>query len=184
MKSREESKALLAEYVKSPSLLNHCNMVAFAMESYAKSLGLPQEEIETWWTAGLLHDLDWEMFPDLHPGKAVSEILPKLGYQNQVLEAIKAHAPDRTGKVPEADIERYLFACDEICGFINAVSLIRPTKFAGMEVKSITKRLKEPRFAANVSREDITKGAELINKPLEDHISFLLSAFENWQGIQ
>lgn len=177
MPSRDESINLLHEYVKNPSLLNHCEMVAKAMEAYAQSLNLSAEEIEEWWTAGLLHDLDWEMYPDEHPNKAINDILPQKGYSQNILDAIAAHGPDRTGKKPETQIERYLFACDELSGFLNAASLVRPTKFEGMEVKSITKRLKEPKFAANVSREDISKGAELLGKPIEEHIQFLINVF-------
>lgn len=177
MNTRQESIELLNQYIKNPSLLNHCNMVAKAMESYAMSMNLSDSEIEEWWAAGLLHDLDWEMYPDEHPNKAVDEILPPLGYPQSVIDAIKAHGPDRTGKEPETLIERYLFACDELSGFINAVSLVRPTKFEGMEAKSVIKRLKDKAFAANVSREDIKKGAELIQKDLNDHVSFLITVF-------
>lgn len=177
MPTRDESENLLNEYITSPSLLNHCSMVAKAMEAYARNLNLEDSEVEEWWTAGLLHDLDWEKYPNEHPNKACNEILPSLGYSERIINAIKAHAEDRTGKKPETDIEKYLFASDEISGFIYAASLVRPTGLDGMEVKSVTKRLKEKSFAANVSREDILEGAELIGKPLEEHIQFLLNVF-------
>ena len=177
MKSKEESEKLLAEYIKNEALFHHCKMVATACEAYAKELGKTEKEIDEWWTAGLLHDLDWEMYPDEHPNKAVNEILPPLGYSQEVLEAIKAHAPERTGKKPETELERYLFACDELSGFMHAVSLMRPTGFDGMKVKSVTKKLKTLNFAANVSRDDIQEGAELINKPLNEHIQFLIGVF-------
>lgn len=179
MITREESLKLLNEYVKSASLLNHCMMVAKAMEGYAKSKNLSSEEVEIWWAAGLLHDLDWELYPDEHPNKAVNEILPPLGYSIELIEAIKAHGPERTGKQPETQIERYLFACDELSGFINAVSLVRPTKLEGMEPKSVIKRLKDNHFAANVSREDIKKGCELIEKDISEHAAFLISVFQS-----
>lgn len=174
---REKSKKLLREYIDSESLLNHSEMVAQAMEAYARHLGKTGQEIEEWWTAGLLHDLDWEKYPDEHPSKAVNEILPNHGYSEQVIEAIKAHAPDRTGKEPETEMERYLFASDELSGFMNAVSLMRPNKFEDMKVKSVTKKLKDAKFAANVPREDINKGAELIGKELRDHIAFMIDVF-------
>lgn len=177
--NREESKALLYEYIDSDSLLNHCEMVAHAMEAYAKELGKSAEVIEEWWSAGLLHDVDWEKFPDEHPNKAVDEILPKAGYSDSVIQAVRAHAPERTGKEPEAEIERYLFACDELSGFMNAVSLMRPNGFEDMKVKSVTKKLKDARFASNVPREDIRKGAKLIEKDLNSHIQFLIEAFKN-----
>lgn len=180
MPNREESIILLEKYIKNPSLLNHSKMVAHAMESYAKKFALKSDEIDIWWSAGLLHDLDWEQYPDEHPNYACKNILTSEGYPEVVINAIKAHAPERTGKQPESLIERCLFACDEICGFINAVSLIKPDRFKSIEVKSITKRLNEPRFAANVSREDINKGAELLEIKLEDHIKFLLDAFKDW----
>ncbi|GAB5408914.1 MAG: HDIG domain-containing protein [Balneolaceae bacterium] len=177
MIDREISIRLLNKYVEGESLNQHSRMVALAMEAYAKSLNKDIEEIEEWWTAGLLHDLDWEKFPDEHPNEAVENILPPLGYSKKILEAIRAHAPERTGKEPESEIERYLFACDELSGFINAVSLMRPTIFDGMKVKSVTKKLKTLNFAANVPRKDIQKGADLINKPLNEHIQFLVSVF-------
>lgn len=174
---RAKSKKLLQEYIESESLLNHSEMVAQAMEAYARHLGKDDQEIEEWWTAGLLHDLDWEKYPDEHPLKAVGEILPSHGYSEQVIEAIKAHAPERTGKEPGTEIERYLYACDELSGFMNAVSLMRPNKFEDMKVKSVTKKLKDAKFAANVPRKDIKKGADLINKELRDHISFMIDVY-------
>lgn len=175
--TREDSKDLLKSYIESESLLNHSIMVAQAMEAYARHLKKEEAEIEEWWTAGLLHDLDWEKYPDEHPNKAVNEILPENGYSEDVIEAIRAHAPDRTGKEPETEIERYLFACDELSGFMNAVSLMRPNKFEDMKVKSVTKKLKDSKFAANVPREDIKKGASLIDTELNDHIAFMIDVY-------
>ncbi len=177
-KERERSEELLKQYIESESLLNHCKMVAQAMEAYANHLNRTEQEKEEWWTAGLLHDLDWEKYPEEHPNKAVEEILPKHGYSREVIEAIKAHAPERTGKEPESEMERYLFACDELSGFMNAVSLMRPNKFDDMKVKSVTKKLKDSKFAANVPREDIKKGAALIGKELRDHIQFMINVFK------
>lgn len=180
MPSRKESEGLLKEYIESESLRQHCQMVALSMEEYAKFLQKSEDEIDKWWTAGLLHDLDWEKFPDEHPNKAVDEILPPLSYSNEVIAAIKAHAPERTGKEPETEIERYLFACDELSGFMNAVSLMRPNGFSDMKVKSVKKKLKDKRFAANVPRSDIKKGADLIGKDLSEHIQFLIGVFKNY----
>ena len=177
MIAREKSLELLNNYVEGESLNQHCRMVAEAMEAYAVDLGKEEEEIEEWWAAGLLHDLDWEKFPNDHPNKAVNDILPEFGYSQSILNAIKAHAPDRTGKKPETEIERYLFACDELSGFMNAVSLLRPTGFDGMKVKSVTKKLKTLNFAASVPREDIRQGADLIEKELNEHIQFLINVF-------
>jgi predicted hydrolase (HD superfamily) len=154
-------------------------MVAMAMEAYAEKLGKSPQETDEWWAAGLLHDLDWEKFPDEHPNKATEEILPEHGYPDSVVNAVRAHAPERTGKSPEAEIERYLFACDELSGFMNAVSLMRPNGFSDMKVKSVKKKLKDKRFAENVPREDILKGAGLIGAELGDHIQFLINVFRS-----
>lgn len=182
MPDRSESLQLLEQYIENENLRRHCKMVAMATEAYARELGKTQQEIEKWWTAGLLHDLDWEKFPEEHPRKAVEEILPDAGYSKEVIEAVEAHAPDRTGKEPETEIERYLFACDELSGFMYAVSLMRPNGFLDMKVKSVTKKLKDKRFAESVPREDIRKGADLINKPLKDHIRFLIDVFKSlWE---
>lgn len=175
--SREHSVNLLQTYIEAENLRQHCHMVADAMEAYARQLGKAEPEIEQWWAAGLLHDLDWEKFPEDHPAKAVNELLPQAGYPESVIDAVKAHAPERTGKKPDTEIERYLFACDELSGFMNAVALMRPNGFSDMRVKSVTKKLKDKRFAENVPREDIRKGAELIDKPLNEHIQFLIDLF-------
>lgn len=177
MNTRTESEELLKEYVENESLRHHCFMVAEAMEHYALLQGKEAEEVEEWWTAGLLHDLDWEKFPDEHPHKAINEILPNYDYPVNVLLAIKAHAPERTGKEPESEIERYLFACDELSGFMHAVSLMRPNGFEGMKVKSVKKKLKTLKFAESIPREDIQKGADLIGKNLKDHIHTLIDVF-------
>lgn len=177
MPVREDSRHLLESYIESESLRQHSEMVAFAMEGYAKALNKPKAEVEEWWNAGLLHDLDWEKYPDEHPNKAVNEILPEHGYSESVISAIRAHAPEQTGKEPESEIERYLFACDELSGFMNAVSLMRPNGFSDMKVKSVKKKLKDKRFAENVPRKDIQKGADLIERELNDHIQFMINLF-------
>lgn len=170
--ARTDAQKLLAEYIQNEALAHHCTMVGQAMEAYAKELG---EDTELWYQTGLLHDLDWEMYPDEHPNKAITEILA--AYPQALKDAIAAHAPDRTGKQPETTIEKYLFACDELSGLMHAVSLMRPNGFADMEVKSVKKKLKDKSFAANVSRDDINQGFELISKTPEEHIGFLISVF-------
>lgn len=172
--SRAAAEKLLAEYIKNDALTHHCRMVARAMEAYAQALG---EEAELWYQTGLLHDLDWEMYPDEHPNKAITEILKD--YPESLKQAIAAHAPDRTGKHPETTIEKYLFACDELSGIMHAVSLMRPNGFSDMEVKSVKKKLKDKSFAANVSRDDIIQGMELIGKTPEEHIGFLIEVFKS-----
>lgn len=178
MKTRAESVELLESYIQNENLRNHCRMVAAAMEAYAHELDKFQEEIEAWWTAGLLHDLDWEKYPEEHPAKAVEEILPEAGYPEEIINAVEAHAPERTGREPEMEIERYLFACDELSGFMNAVSLVRPNGFADMKISSVTKKLKDKSFAADVPRDHIQKGADLIDTDLKEHIAFLIEVFK------
>ncbi len=172
--SRDQSEKLLEQYVKNPALQNHCRMVARSMEASAKALG---EDAELWYQAGLLHDLDWEAFPDEHPNKALKELLNE--YPQELKDAIAAHAPQRTGKSAETLIEKYLFANDELSGFMNAVSLMRPDRFKGMETKSVKKKLKDKSFAANVSREDIQQGFGLIGKEPDEHIQFLITVFSS-----
>lgn len=178
MPNRDQSRTLLKSYISSDNLQLHCEMVATAMEGYATLMDKSNDETEKWWAAGLLHDLDWEKYPDLHPKKAVEDILPKHGYSDEIIGAIEAHAPVRTGREPVTEMERFLFACDELSGFMNAVSLMRPNGFSDMKVKSVTKKLKDKRFAESVPREDISKGADLIEIELRDHIQNLISFFK------
>lgn len=174
---RSKAEELLVEWIENENLQHHCRMVATAVEAYAKELGKDEATIENWWLAGLLHDIDWEKKPEEHPNFALANIFPNYDLDDEITEAIKAHAPERTGKEPETEIERYLFACDELSGFMHAVSLMRPTAFDGMKAKSVTKKLKDAKFAASVSRADIQKGADLIGKPLNEHIEFLAKVF-------
>jgi len=180
MLDRTSAQTLLETHISSASLRRHCEMAAQAMEAYASALGKSNEEIETWFLAGLLHDLDWEKWPDEHPNYALQNLLPAAGANQDILDAISAHAPQRTGHVLLAsnpEIERYLFACDEICGFLDAVAKVRPEGYTGMKVSSVKKKLKDKAFAAGVSREDVAQGAELIGKPIEEHIEFLVGVF-------
>lgn len=172
--SRDQSLALLKSHVKNQALVDHCLTVAAAMAAYAQDLG---ENEELWYQSGLLHDVDWEEFPDEHPNKAVAEWLDE--YPSELRNAILAHAPGRTGKMPETILEKYLFACDELSGFMHAVALMRPGGFSDMKPKSVKKKLKDKSFAANVSREDITQGFELIGKSPDEHITFLIDVFRN-----
>lgn len=177
--NKSKTLELLDTFIENENLKIHCLMVGEAMKAYALKLGKEEKEIREWWEAGVLHDLDWEKYPDEHPNKAVNEILPEQGYSGKVIEAVKAHAPERTGKYPETEMERYLFACDELSGFMKAVSLMRPNEFEDMKVKSVRKKLKDKRFAASVPREDIQKGAQIIDMELSDHIAFLIEVFRN-----
>jgi len=171
--SREQNKQLLEKYIINPHLLHHCYLVASALEAYAKQL---EQDVELWWATGLLHDLDWEMFPDEHPKKAIKDLLKD--YPQELKDAIASHAPDRTGHQPQNTLDKYLFACDELSGLMHAVSLMRPNGFADMKPKSIKKKLKDKSFATNVSRQDISHGFELIGKSADEHIGFLIAVFQ------
>lgn len=171
--TKHDAQTLMEKHITSEALRHHSLMVARALEAYAQSLG---EDQDLWYITGLLHDVDWEEFPEEHPNKAVNEWLGD--YPTELREAIKAHAPERTGKKAETLLDKYLFASDELSGLMHAVSLMRPNGFADMEVKSVKKKLKDKSFATNVSREDIQQGAELIGKPLEEHITFLINTFQ------
>lgn len=175
--TREVAHHLLQQYIDNAALRRHCEMVAAAMEAYAQKLGHDPVTINNWYLAGLLHDLDWEKYPEQHPNYALEYILPEHGVQKEVLAAIAAHAPERTGKQPQSEIERYLFACDEISGFLDAVAKIRPNGFDDMKWSSVKKKMKASAFAANVPREDMQRGAELISTPLNEHVEFLISVF-------
>lgn len=174
--NRSSAQSLLQQYIQSVSLQHHCEMVAQAMAAYAVKL---KQDKEIWYITGLLHDLDWEMFPDEHPRQAINEILPAAGASAEIIGAIAAHAPQRTGKQPQTLLEHHLFACDEICGFLDAVIKIRPNGFADLKWSSVNKKLKDKRFAANVSRDDIRQGAQLIETPLADHVDFLIEIFKS-----
>ena len=171
--SRQKTEQLLREYIKNEALAHHCQMVADAMEAYAKKLG---EDEELWYQVGLLHDLDYEMFPDEHPHKAINELLND--YPQVVKDATAAHAPDLTGRQPQTLMEKYLFACDELSGLMHAVSLMRPGGFSDMKPKSVKKKIKDKSFAAKVNRDDIRKGFELIGLEPDEHILFLIETFK------
>lgn len=171
--SRARSEQLLTEFISNQNLIHHCHMVATALGAYAVHL---QADEELWYQTGLLHDLDWEKFPDEHPNHATQTLLS--GYPQALIDAVASHAPNRSGRQPQSKLDKYLFACDELAGFMHAVSLMRPNGFADMKPKSIIKKLKDKSFASNVNRDDIYHGAELINTSLSDHIAFLINVFQ------
>jgi putative nucleotidyltransferase with HDIG domain len=170
------SENLLHKYIKSENLRKHCYAVEAAMRHYARTLN---EDEERWAAAGLLHDLDWEMYPDTHPNTAVP-ILEEEGYNKEIIDAILGHAyPDRTSVPRESTLAKYLFACDEITGFITAYSYMKEGGLNNVEPKSIKKKMKDKAFAKNVNREDILKGAEEINVDLDQHLLNVINAMKN-----
>jgi putative nucleotidyltransferase with HDIG domain len=169
--TREEAWSLVCEHTASESLRRHMQCVEACMRGYAGRLG---EDEELWALAGLLHDFDYEAHPDEHPLWGLA-VLEKLGIEEAVRRAIAAHYEAKTGVAPESAVERHLVACDEISGFVVAVTYVRPSKdVRDVEVKSVLKKLKEPAFAAGVSREDVLHGCDLIGLPLEEHVGNVL----------
>lgn len=172
--SREEDLKLLREYTQSDSLIKHMLAVESAMRAYATKFG---EDVEKWGRVGLLHDFDYERWPDPpdHPLKG-SEILTERGYPDDVIYAIKSHADYLEDCPRVAPMDKALYACDELCGFIMACALVRPTRLEGLKAKSVRKKLKTATFAASVNRDDITNGAEDFGVELNEHIEFCVAA--------
>jgi predicted hydrolase (HD superfamily) len=166
--TRENAWSLLTEYTKNESLLKHALAVEAAVRGYARLFG---EDEAGWAIVALLHDFDYERWPSLedHPFRG-SEILKEKGYPDWVIRAILSHA-DYSGVPRESRLEKTLFACDELAGFVTAASLVRPSKSVlDLEATSVVKRMKDKAFARGVKREDLRAGAELLGLPLEEHI--------------
>jgi putative nucleotidyltransferase with HDIG domain len=168
--------SILKEYTKSDSLLKHAYAVETCVRAYAKKYG---ENEEYWGDVALLHDFDYEKFPtaEEHPFKG-SEILKEKGFDETFRDAIVSHA-SYSGIPRDTMLKKALFACDEIAGFITAVTYVRPSKSVDeVEVKSVKKKMKDKAFAKSVSREDIINGAELLGVPLDEHIEFCINAMK------
>lgn len=178
MDNLNKSEDLMHSYVKSESLRKHMYAVSEAMRQYAKKYGGDEEK---WAVVGLLHDFDWEIHPNAeeHPIKG-AEILREKGYSEEIIKAILSHA-DYTGVKRDTLMEKALFACDELGGFLIACALIQPTKkLADVKVESVKKKFKKKEFARQVNREDMLKGPEELGVSLDEHIEFVLKAL---QGI-
>src|SRR5712691_11101834 len=168
--NRDDAWALLTEYTKSDSLLKHAMAVETAVRGYARKFG---ENEDDWGAVALLHDFDYERWPTLgdHPIKG-SEILREKGYPEWMIRAILSHAVEVTGVARDSQLEKTLFACDELSGFITAASLVRPSKSVlDLEASSVKKRMKDKAFARGVKREDLIAGAELLGLPIEEHFT-------------
>jgi putative nucleotidyltransferase with HDIG domain len=184
MNEREAAWGLLTEFTQSESLRKHALAVEACMRAYARKLaaGSPEQE-NLWGVVGLLHDFDYEKWPrrEEHPYKG-NEILKERGYSDEIRRAIMSHA--EYSSVPRVTpMEKALFACDELAGFITACALVKPGKsLAEVEAKSVRKKMKDKAFARSVNREDIVNGAAELGVDLEEHIAFCIEAMERVAG--
>jgi putative nucleotidyltransferase with HDIG domain len=171
---RAAAYALMCEYTQSDSLRKHMLAVEAGMRAYARKFG---EDEQKWAVVGLLHDFDYERWPNPpdHPLKG-AQILTELGYPEDVIYAIKSHA-DYIEECPRVSrMDKALFACDELGGFITACAKVRPEGLKGMKAKSVRKKMKTKGFAAAVPRADLTRGAEDLGVELNEHIDFVIAA--------
>jgi putative nucleotidyltransferase with HDIG domain len=183
MPSRDEAWELLCEYTKGDSLRKHALAVETAMRACAKRYGDDNADVDEWGLVGLLHDFDYEKFPaaDQHPFTGAN-ILCGRGYSERFIKAIMGHAT-YTGVPRDTDMAKALFATDELCGFLVACALVRPSRsLDDMEVKSVTKKLKDKHFARSVNREDIVQGSEELGVELDEHIRFVIDALKPVQN--
>src|SRR6476660_896075 len=168
--NRADAWALLTEYTKSESLLKHAMAVEAAVRGYARTFGENEDE---WGVTALLHDFDYERWPTLgdHPNKG-ADIMRERGYPDWMIRAILSHAVEITGVTRDSLLEKTLFACDEMAGFVTAASLVRPSKSVlDLEPKSVVRRMKDKAFARAVKREDLHAGAASLGLPFEEHVA-------------
>lgn len=179
-KTRADALQLMQEWTESEGLRKHMLSVEAAVVAYARKFGADEEE---WAMAGLLHDLDYERYPNPerdetgHPYVAAAE-LRRQGYPESVIHAVMAHA-DYTGTPRDTQLARVLYACDEITGLVTAAVLVRPDRdIAGLTLKSLKKKFKDKAFARGVNREDVRRGAEELGVELDEHMNFVLQAMQ------
>jgi len=172
--SKEEANQLLNDWVKNGKLKLHMKQVAHLMKSWAaEKEQLNEADQWRWEMAGLLHDADWDQWPETHCKKIIEE-LESRNIDPEIIRAVASHGPNHFGVEPETKIDKMLYAFDELSGLIHAYSLMRPTGYEGMELKGVKKRLKEKYFAANVSREEIQDASDRAAVPLEEIIQFII----------
>lgn len=174
--NREANLALVREYTQSDSLIKHMLAVEAAVRSYARKFGADEE---LWGAVGLLHDFDYERWPNPpdHPLQG-SKILEERGYPAELIYAIKSHADYLTDCPRVSQLDKTLYACDELCGFLTACALVRPGRLRGLTPSSVKKKLKQLSFAASIHREDITRGTQDLGVDLDEHIAFCIAALE------
>jgi len=177
--TREQAWETLTRYTKSEALLRHALAVEAATAAYARRF---DEDEEQWRVAALLHDFDYEMHPtlDKHPQDG-APILREEGYPEEIVETVLSHA-NHLNMPRDTPLKKSLFACDELSGFVHACGLVRPTGLEGLEPKSVRKKLKQPSFAAGVSRDDVNEGAELLGIELDEHIANVIAALQPIAG--
>jgi predicted hydrolase (HD superfamily) len=176
---RDQAWQIVCEFVKSEGLRNHMLAVETCVAAYARKFGQSSEEEEKWAVTALLHDFDWEIHPTLpdHPTKGEA-ILAERGVSEEIRRAILSHA-DFTGVPRISALEKTLFACDELAGFLTACAYVKPGRsIAEVETKSVRKKLKDKAFARAVNRDDITRGAEEMGIDLDEHIEFCIRAMQ------
>jgi putative nucleotidyltransferase with HDIG domain len=174
--SRDEAWTLVCEWIESESLRRHVLAVEAAMRAYANRYG---EDEELWGLTGLLHDLDYERFPDLetgHPRHALEELEAR-GYPPELVRAVASHA-DFLGVSRDSRMEKALYAVDELTGFVAAVAYVRPDGIHGMTPKSVKKKLKTPAFAAAIDREELREAAADLGVDFDEHIAFVIAALD------
>jgi putative nucleotidyltransferase with HDIG domain len=175
--TRDAALAILKEFTHSDSLLKHALAVEAAMRHYAARFG---ENVETWGVTGLIHDFDYERWPNPpdHTRQG-ARILRERGADEEIVTALLSHADWNQNDYPlDRPLRKTLFAVDELCGFITAVAYVRPDKLTGMTASSVRKKMKQKSFAAAVKREDIEKGAQILGLPLDEHIQNVITAMQ------
>ena len=169
-----EAVTLLESWVENERLRLHMKQVGAVMKAWAlEKENLSAEEAYKWWLAGLLHDADWEKYPNDHC-RVIIEELERRQLDPAIMQCIASHGPRYFGVEPQTTMDKMIYVFDELSGFIHAAALIRPGRYEGMDVKSIQKKLKTPSFAAQVSREDIQDAISRIDTPLEFIIDFII----------
>jgi len=170
----EEAFILLKEWVSNERLIVHMQQVGHLMKRFAREKGYSPEDQHRWYLAGLLHDADWEKWPDTHCNKIVEE-LERRNLDPEIIRAIASYGPKYFGVEPVSEMDKMLYAFDELSGLIHAYSLMRPEGYVGMEVKGVKKRLKDKTFAAQVSREDIADASMRAQIELDELIKFVIN---------
>lgn len=172
--SEDAAFGLLNEWVRNERLRLHMKQVAAVMKAWAlEKENLSREEAHKWWLAGLLHDADWEKYPNDHC-RVIIEELEKRNVDPSIIHCIASHGPRYFGVEPVTSMDKMIYVFDELSGFIHAATLIRPNGYEGMDVKSVLKKLKTPSFAAQVNRDDITDALRRIDTSLEEIIAFVI----------